>query len=174
MYFLFTEVGRGGALASSLFCPPPFHSGESQIEKPVGSLFECQNSRRGKGSRARWLKFLPPCWLHLPNKLCFLFRTWMQHGGWGSASWQQIRGDDFQLQMETSSKCYTQKTIRPMEPANPSYCYLLMRLFHQNTASVHVIVHIRKSFSFFFFPVRQSPLGGDNLFPVELLHYGQK
>lgn len=38
--------------------------------------------------------------------------------------------------------------------------------------SVHVIVHIRKSFS--FFPVRLSPLGGDNLFPVELLHYGQK
>lgn len=126
MYFLFTEVGRGGALASSLFCPPPFHGGESQTEKPVGSLLECQNSRRGKGSRARWLKFLPPCWLHLPNKLCFLFRTWMQHGGWGSASWQQMRGGDFRLQMETSSKCYTQETIRPMEPANPSYCYLLM------------------------------------------------
>lgn len=172
MYFLLTDVGRGGALASSLFCPPPFLSRESQTEKPVGSLFECQNSRRGKGSRARWLKFLPPCWLHLPNKLCFLFRAWMQHDGWGSARWQTIREAGFKLQMEKRSKYYMQKT----ECTRQSYCYQLISLFFPSESCNIPQVKVQSGKSAFLLHIYiynigylyLSPLGADKLFLLKI------
>lgn len=74
MYFyLWVGSGRGGlTLYSVHHLLPERKASGCQTEKPAGSLFECQSSRRGNGIRTRWLKFLPPCWLHLPNKLWFL------------------------------------------------------------------------------------------------------
>lgn len=58
-----------------ILCPLYFAESTAsggQTAEPFRSLFECQSSGRGTGSRTRWLKFLPPCWLHLSNKLHLL------------------------------------------------------------------------------------------------------
>lgn len=108
-YFVFYQrVGRGVWRTCPLFCPPPFLERKvsgCQTAKPAGSLFECQNGRRGKGSRKPVIK-IPTTLLTASPQPAFISLSGLGgKGRWGRAAWLKTRERNLKLDVEEMS-CY--------------------------------------------------------------------
>lgn len=101
MYFVFffLESGR----TCPLFCPPPFLVSKAsgcQTAKPAGSLFECQNGGRGKGSRKPVIK-IPTTLLTASPQPAFISLSGLgRKRWWGSATGLKTRKTDLKLDVE--------------------------------------------------------------------------
>lgn len=101
MYFVFYQRASRGMWRT---CPFPVRkASRCQTAKPAGSLFECQNGGRGKGSRKPIIKIPTtlltaspqPAFISLPRLGC----NWW----WGSAAWLKTRGTNLKLDMAAMS-----------------------------------------------------------------------
>lgn len=104
MCFVFHQrVGTEVWWTYPLFCPLPFSVG-----KPVGAKRQslpdhylgAKTTGEEKAAESRSLKFLPPCWLHLPNQLSFPSQDLDAKKQWGSAAWLKSREQNFKLDTE--------------------------------------------------------------------------
>lgn len=107
MYFVFYQrVGRGVWWTCPLFCPPLFSVSKAsgcQTAKPAGSLFECQNGGRGKGSRKPVIK-IPTTLLTASPQPAFISLSGLGcKGRWGSAAWLKTRETNLKLDVEGMS-----------------------------------------------------------------------